>query len=255
MIDLSDSHTHLEDYSPAELESLVGRAREEGVGRFITAGSTIESSRAAIRIAEAYPDIYAGVGIHPVEVSEAVTDEVLEELNRLATSSDKVMVISEPGLDYLKGKASRELQQQVFREHIRLAKEVRLPLIFHSREAYWDCLSILEEEHIYEVGAVMHYFVADLSIAKACLDLGVYISMARPLLNVPQLENVVRNIPMEFLLLETDSFPQPWRKNATEPAYVRRIAKRVAELRNMSLEEVAEQTTANLKRLVGSRLR
>ena len=255
MMDLSDSHTHLEDYSSSELYSLVGRAREEGVGRIITAGSTIESSKAAIRIAESYPDIYAGVGIHPMEVSEAITAETMEELKQMATSIEKVVVISEPGLDYLKGKASRELQQQVFREHIRLAKESKLPLIFHSREAYSDCLRILEEEHIYEVGAVMHYFVADLSIAQACIDMGIYISMARPLLNMPALENVVRNIPMEYLVLETDSFPQPWRKNATEPAYVRRVAKRVAELKNISLQEVANETTANLKRLVGPKLR
>ena len=254
LTDLSDSHTHLEEYSPEELPQVIQRAREAGVGRIITAGSTIESSRAAIGIAESHQNIYAGVGIHPMEVTEALTDETMHQLRRLATSSDKVLVVSEPGLDYLKGKAPKELQQQMFREHIRLARELQLAVIFHCREAYWDCLRILREEHAYEVGAVMHYFVGDQRIAEASIDLGIYISLATPILYLPHLQKIAQNIPMEYMVLETDSFPQPWKKSPLEPAQVRQVAEKVAELRGLSLEEVAAQTTANLKNLVGPRL-
>ncbi|MFQ5873824.1 MAG: TatD family hydrolase, partial [Dehalococcoidia bacterium] len=238
-----------------ELEGVVRRAREAGVGRIITVGSTVESSQAAIRIAETYPDIYAGVGIHPMEVSEAVTDETMEELKQMAASSDRVVVISEPGLDYQKGKAPRELQQQVFRNHIRLSRELGLPTIFHSRDAYWDCLRILKEEHAYEAGAVMHYFVADLRIAEECIDMGIYVSFSKTLLSLPHLHEVAQKIPIEYMVLETDSSPQPWKKNPPEPAHVRRVAQKLAELKGLTLEEVAAQTTANLKYLVGPKLR
>ena len=252
---LSDSHTHLEDYSPEELKCLVQRARDAGVGRIITAGTTIESSAAAVRIAESYPDVYAGVGIHPQEASQAVGDETYEGLRQLAMSSDKVVTISEPGLDYLKSKAPKKFQQQVFREQIRLAKDLRLPVIFHSREAYWDCLRILKEEHVYQIGAVMHYFVADHRIAEECVDMGIYISFSRTLLTLPHLHKVAQSIPMEYMVLETDSFPQPWKKRPLEPAQVRQVAQKVAELRGITLEEVAEITTSNLKYLVGPKLR
>lgn len=254
-IDLSDSHTHLEDYGP-ELPAIVQRARDAGVGRIITAGSSLQSSRAAIRIAESYPDVYAGVGIHPHEVSEAITDETFQELARLARSSDRVVVVSEPGLDYFKSKAPRELQQRVFRQHLRLARDLELPVIFHSRDAYWDCLRILKEEQVYQVGAVMHYFVADQRIAEECVDMGVYISFSKTLLSLPHLHQVARTIPLEYIVVETDSFPQPWKKkNPLEPAQVRRVAEKIAELRGITLEEVAAKTTANLKYLVGPRLR
>ncbi|MFQ5933358.1 MAG: TatD family hydrolase, partial [Dehalococcoidia bacterium] len=150
MLNLSDSHTHLDDYPSEELEEVIRRAREAGVGRIITAGTTVDSSRAAISIAEVYPDVYVGVGIHPMEVDGAIGDKTMEELKQMASSSERVVVVSEPGLDYLKGKAPRERQQQVFRQHIRLARELKLPVIFHSRDAYWDCLRILKEEHAYE---------------------------------------------------------------------------------------------------------
>ena len=256
MSNLSDSHTHLDDYPSEQLEAVVLRAREAGVERIITAGTTIESSRACIRIAEAYPDIYAGVGIHPMSVDESITDETLEQLKQMALASSRVVVVSEPGLDYLKGKAPRELQQQVFRDHIRLAKELKMPIVFHSRDAYWDCLRILKEEHVYEIGAIMHYFVADQRIADECIDMGIYVSFSKTLLSIPHLPDVARRTPMEYMVLETDSFPQPWKKrNPLEPAQVIRVAQKVAEVRGISVEEVAEVTTANLKYVVGPKLR
>ena len=123
MLDLSDSHTHLEDYGD-QLPQVVQRARDVGVRRIITAGSSLESSRAAVRIAEDYPDIYAGVGIHPHAAHLNITEETFEQLAGLARSSEKVLMVCEPGLDYFKSKAPRELQQDVFRRHLRLAREL-----------------------------------------------------------------------------------------------------------------------------------
>ena len=254
MLDLSDSHTHLEDYGP-QLPDVVRRARDVGVRRIVTAGSSLESSKAAVRIAEEYPDIYAGVGIHPHAAHLNVTEETFEELGRLAESSEKVVMICEPGLDYFKSKAPREVQQDVFRRHLRLARELGLPVVFHSREAYWDCLRILKEERVYEVGAVMHYFVADERIAEECIDMGIYVSFSKTLLSLPHLHPIVRSLPLEYIVIETDSFPQPWKKkNPLEPAQLLRVAEKVAELRGMTMEEVASRTTANLKYVVGPKL-
>ena len=254
MLDLSDSHTHLEDYGD-RLPDVVQRARDVGVRRIITAGSSLESSRAAVRIANEYPDIYAGVGIHPHAAHLNVTEETFEQLAGLAQSSEKVLMVCEPGLDYFKSKAPKELQQHVFRRHLRLARELQLPVVFHSREAYWDCLRILKEERVYEVGAIMHYFVADQRIAEECIDMGIYVSFSKTLLALPHLHPIAAALPMEYMVIETDSFPQPWKKkNPLEPAQLIRVAEKVAELRGITVEEVAAQTTANLKYVLGPKL-
>ena len=254
MLDLSDSHTHLEDYGP-QLPGVVRRARDAGVKRIITAGSSIESSRAAVGIAEEYPDIYAGVGIHPHAAHLNVTEDTFEELAALANASEKVLMICEPGLDYFKSKAPRNVQQDVFRRHIRLARSLQLPVVFHSREAYWDCLRILKEERVYEVGAIMHYFVADQRIAEECVDMGIHVSFSKTLLSLPHLHPIAASLPLEYMVIETDSFPQPWKKkNPLEPAQLLRVAEKIAELRGVSVEEVARRTTANLKYVLGPKL-
>ena len=200
--------------------------------------------------------MYAGIGIHPHNSHESVTDDTFNNLAELAASSNKVVAVSEPGLDYLKSKASKEVQHQVFRQHLRLARHLNLPVIFHSRDAYWDSLRILKEEKVYEVGAIMHYFVADQRIAEECINMGIYISFSKTLLALPHLHRLARDLPLEYLIIETDSFPQPWKKrNPLEPAEVLKVATKIAELRDLSLEEVANQTTANLKYVIGPKLR
>ena len=254
MLDLSDSHTHLEDYGP-QLPEVVQRARDVGVRRIITAGSSLESSKAAVRIAEEYPDIYAGVGIHPHAAHLNITEATFDELRSLAKSSEKVVMICEPGLDYFKSKAPREVQQDVFRQHLRMARDLSLPVVFHSREAYWDCLRILKEERVYEVGGIMHYFVADQRIAEECMDMGIYVSFSKTILSLHHLHPIAKSLPIEYMVIETDSFPQPWRKkNPLEPAQLLRVAEKIAELRGITVEEVASHTTANLKYVVGPKL-
>ena len=182
----------------------------------------MESSRAAVSIAEEYPDIYAGVGIHPHAAHLNVTEETFEELAGLAKSSEKVLMICEPGLDYFKSKAPRELQQDVFRRHLRLARELGLPVVFHSREAYWDCLRILKEENVYEVGAIMHYFVADQRIAEECIDMGIYVSFSKT--SEPSPPPPDSRSTLDTCYGATPS-PSPGEKNPLEPAQLIRVAR------------------------------
>ena len=196
---------------------------------------------------------FAGVGIHPMRVDGPVDEGVYSTLRDLATSVPKVVCISEIGLDFLPESPDRDLQYQAFREQIRLAKELRLPIIFHSRESHLEVLRTLREERGYEVGGVMHYFQADNATAKEAIDSGFLISLARPLLRLSELQEVARELPLESIVLETDAAPQPFKKyrhNWTEPRHVKDVAAKLAELKGLTVEEVAEVTTGNLIRLL-----
>ena len=254
-IDLSDSHTHLEDYGP-ELPAIVQRARDAGVGRIITAGSSVQSSRAAIRIAESYPDVYAGVGIHPMQAHDPVDEATFEELEALAKDSSKVVCISEVGLDFLPSSPDHAIQYQVFREHIRLARSLKLPIIFHSRESHPQVFQTLREEGADEVGGVMHYFQGDEATARQAIDGGFFISLARPLLRLPELQETAKAIPLENIVLETDAAPQPFkakRESWTEPRHLHAIVRKLAELQRKPVEEVEDAVLRNVERLLGAR--
>ena len=251
---LGDCHTHLDKYAPAEMPEILDRAREAGVGCIISAGTTVESTRSCIRMAEQYDMMFAGVGIHPMEASEPVTDEVYQTLEALAKSSPKVVCISEVGLDFLPASPNHEVQYQVFRQHIRLAKNLKLPIIFHSRESHPEVFQTLREEQAGDVGGVMHYFQADEATAREAIDCGFFISLARPLLRLPELEAVATVIPLENIVLETDAAPQPFKKyrhNWTEPRHVQAVAQRLADLKGITLEEVTQVTSQNLANLLG----
>ena len=251
---LGDCHTHLDKYAPNEMPEILERAREAGVGCIVAAGTTLDSTRACIGMADQYDLMYAGVGIHPMEAFEPVTDEVYQTLETLAQSSPKVVCISEVGLDFLPASPDREIQYQVFRRHIQLAKSLKLPIIFHSRESHPEVFQTLREEHAGDVGGVMHYFQADEATAREAIDCGFFISLARPLLRLPELEEVATIIPLENIVLETDAAPQPFKKyrhNWTEPRHVRAVAQRLADLKGISLEEVTQVTSQNLATLLG----
>ena len=250
---LNDSHTHLDEYPSAEIPEILDRAREGGVGLIVCAGTTVESSRACVGLARGYDIFVAGVGIHPMEARGPVDENVYASLRSLAAGSPDVVCISEVGLDYLPESPPRDVQDQVFRAQIRLAMELKLPVIFHSRESHPEVLRTLREEHAGEVGGVMHYFQADAATAKEAIDSGFYVSLARPLLRLPELQDVARDIPLESIVLETDAAPQPfkkYRRNWTEPRHVRDVAEKLAELKGITVEEVAQVTTANLVRVL-----
>ena len=254
---LADCHTHLDQYAAEEIPAILERAQAAGVGLVIAAGSTLDSSRACVALAQQHPIVYAGVGMHPMDLSGPVDETTYAELARLASpaSCGKVMVISEVGLDYMEGCPPRQLQEQVFRAHIRLALELELPIVFHTREAAEDTLRLLREEGAQRVGGAWHYFQGEETLAQEAMDMGFFISLAKPLLRLPQLQEVASRLPLDRIVLETDAYPQPWKRrrtNWTEPKDVRAVAEKLAELRGISLEEVASATTANLSRMLGS---
>ena len=177
------------------------------------------------------------------------------ELERMARLP-KVVCISEVGLDYLPESPDHSVQDQVFRQHIRLAKSLNLPIIFHSREAHSACFQVLREEQAGDVGGAMHYFQADEATAREAIDCGFYISLARPLTRLAEVQEAARAIPLENIVLETDAFPQPFKKyrhNWTEPRHVAEVAQCLAEVKGVTVAEVAEVTTANLRKMLNRR--
>ena len=251
---LGDCHTHLDHYAPDEMPGILERAQDAGVGFAVCAGTTLDSTRACIRLSQEHDMLYAGVGIHPMRADQLMNEETYRELEDLAKGSAKVVCISEVGLDFLPTSPDHDIQYQVFREQIRLARSLKLPIIFHSRESHSQVFQTLREEHAGEVGGVMHYFQADEATAREAIDCGFFISLARPLLRLPELQEVAKKIPLENIILETDSAPQPFKKyrtNWTEPRHVQTVAQQLAELKGVTLEEVAEVTTGNLTGLLG----
>ena len=251
---LDDSHTHLDQYPTSEIPEILERADQAQVGLIICAGTTVDSSEACIGLARGYKPCYAGVGIHPMDITRPVDDEVYGKLRSLAASEHKVVCISEIGLDFQPTSPDRSLQDQAFRQQIRLAKELGLPIIFHSRESHPEVLRTLKEEGAHQVRGVMHYFQGDEATAKEAIDLGFFISLARPLLRLPELQEVAAGLPLENIVLETDAAPQPFKKhrhNWTEPRHVNEVATKLAELKGIPVEEVATTTTANLTGLLG----
>jgi len=250
---LGDCHTHLDQYPLAEMPEILDRARDSGVAFAVCAGTTLQSTQNCIDLAEMHEPLYAGVGIHPMEANDPVDEKVYAELERMAKSSSKVVCISEVGLDYLPESPDHDTQDQVFRQHIRLARSLKLPIIFHSRESHPAVFKVLREENADEVGGAMHYFQGDEETAREAIDCGFYISLARPLIRLPELQEVAKIIPLENIVLETDAAPQPFKKyrtNWTEPRHVQSVAQTLAEIKGIPVEEVARATTGNLARML-----
>lgn len=222
----------------------------------ITAGTTIKSSERAVYLAKRFPDVFAGVGIHPMDLTGPVDEHLYKTLRRTALSSEKVVVISEVGLDFIRGSTDRKTQIQALREQIRLAKDLGLPVVFHSREAHHDVLRVLREERAGDLGGAMHYFQGDTVTAEAVIELGFYVSLARPVLHLPQLQQVAKDISLKYIVLETDAFPQPFKKkreNWTEPRHVADIGAKLAELKGITVEEVRKVTAMNSLRMLGEK--
>ncbi len=250
---LCDSHTHLDLFPREALGPMLERARAAGVGIIITVGTTLESSALAVGLAHTDDILCAGVGIHPMDMTTPFTDSDYAALRELAMTGPRVVAISETGLDFLDRAPDRSWQDHAFREQIRLARELAKPVIFHARAAYEVILEVLRAEKASEVGAIWHYFQGDERKAREAIDMGFLVSLAKPLLRLPSLQEAVRHIPLESMVLETDCYPEPRAKPArqTEPAHVRMVAEKIAELKGVTFDEVAETTTANLKRVLG----
>lgn len=253
---LIDCHTHLDPFPDSEVRSILERAKNAGVGLVITAGTTLDTSARAVELSASFPGLFAGVGIHPMDLHGPVDENTYARLFELAASTEKVLVISEVGLDFMEGTPDRAVQYQAFREQIRLARELDLPIVFHSREAHPDTLRVLREERGYDVGGIMHYFQADLETARQAIDLGFHISLARPLLRLPALQKVAAALPLSSIVLETDATPQPFkskRASWTEPRHVRDVAGMLAKLQKRPVEEIEAVTSRNVLGILNKR--
>ncbi len=228
----------------------MARAEASGVTKIIEVGIDLESNKEAIALATRYPQVYAAVGVHPHEAGK-VTQESWAELRSLA-SQPGVVAIGETGLDYYRRRSPREKQKKALKKQLALARELRKPVILHDREAHDDLLAMVEEHGEGLVG-VFHCFSGDLAMAEECLEIGFYISIAGPVTyrGAYRLRELARTLPLERLLLETDSpFLSPY-GGRNEPANVRAVAQRIAEVREVSWEEVARTTTENAAFLFG----
>ena len=253
---LVDGHTHIDQFAPEEIPLLLGRARQANVGLIVSAGTTLDSCHRIQKLTEIHPIVHAGVGLHPADLTGWVDDDTVAEL-RLLASHPKTIEWSETGLDFMPNSPPRDLQHDAFRKQIRLAREYGLPLVIHSREADDDTLRLLNEEGASEVGGAWHYFQGDLRLAERVLSLGFYISLAKPLLRIPELQAAVEQLPLSRIVIETDSYAQPFKKNPirrTEPWHLPQVAEKLAELQRTDVETVAATTTANYLRMLGGRI-
>ena len=248
-----DSHCHLDfdDYHGRIPEILEAMAAAE-VTHALCVAVTLHEFPNVLALADAHPNLFASVGVHP-DYPDAGTVTV-DELVRLAATHPKIVAIGETGLDYYRLTGDLEWQRERFRAHIRAGRETGLPLIIHTRAAAEDTIRIMREEHAERVGGVMHCFTESVEVARAALDLGFYISFSGIITfkSAEPLREVVRQVPMDHLLIETDSpylAPVPHRGKTNQPAWVRAVAGQVAALKNIDLQQVGTITSSNYFKL------
>lgn len=247
---LVDSHCHLDlilERTPEDTaEAIVARAMSHGVRFFLNVCVSIAEFPTILATAERFSQVAASVGLHPNAQDEEVDADTLLTLANHA----KVVAIGETGLDYFRTQGEVAWQQERLRTHIAVAKQVKKPLIIHTRAASKDTIAILRAEQAHEAGGVMHCFSEDLAFAKQALDLGFYISFSGNLTfkNATAIQEVAKTIPLERILLETDApylAPMPLRGKINEPSFIQHTARFLAQLRHISDEVVASTTTAN----------
>ena len=253
---LIDSHCHLDYFTaPGEQADVVARAMAAGVAEMVTIGVTFEQSRQAIEIAENFDNVWACAGVHPNHAADVLPITTPEALAELATHP-KVIGIGESGLDYFYDKAPKDIQAANFRANIRAAQISGLPLCIHARDADDDIASLLREETA-SGGAfpfLLHCFSSTRALAEAALELGGYLSFSGMLTfpKAPEIRDIARDVPLERLLVETDSpylAPVPFRGKRNEPAYTAYTAATLAELKGLAPEELAALTTRNFRTL------
>lgn len=248
---LYNTHSHVDTNRQfeADREQVIERAQAMGVSRLMVIGYNRTAIPISLQFADRYDWVYAAVGIHPTDALE--WSDAAESQVREAAKHPRVRAIGEIGLDYYwKDRAPFEHQREVFRQQIRLAREVKLPIVIHDRDAHEDVVRILEEEHADEVGGIMHCFAGDWGIAERCLALNFSLGFGGTVTYKSNVvgQEVVQHMPLDRLVLETDDpylAPVPFRGKRNEPGYVRHVAEFIAQLRGLSLEDVAAVTHAN----------
>lgn len=244
-----DSHSHLQDEKYTNVKEIIENAQKSGVDKIVCSSSSLKASKKAVEIANTFENVYATVGIHPEEAGEW-SEQTKAEIENLA-KEHKVVAIGETGLDYYYEFCSREQQKFAFEEQIKLAAKLKLPLVVHTRDASGDTMQILRENLKYlQNGVVIHCFSMSVEILKEVLSYGFYISLGGAITfkNARGLLDIVREVDINRLMLETDCpymAPEPFRGTINEPKNVEYVARKIAELKNLSEEEVKKITTKN----------
>jgi len=252
---LIDTHAHLYlDRFAEDRAAVLQRARDAGVETIVLPAIDVPSIRQAVNLCEAHDGLYAMTGLHPSETDEA-TEADLEAVKEWC-SHPSVVAVGESGLDYYWDRSFDDEQHAFFRRHIRLAMEVDLPLVIHNREATEDILAILEEEHVRadapeRMRGILHCYVDPPEVAERAWNLGFFVGVGGIMtFSNSKVDRYVEDVPLEHMVIETDSpylAPEPHRGDRNEPAYVRHVAERLAEVKDVPVEQVAEVTTRNAR--------
>lgn len=248
-----DTHCHLDMIAADnDIGLTVSQAAASGVTPIITVGIDLTSSKKAIQMAGQFDSVYATVGIHPHNV-QGLTDDTYAELEKFCRAP-KVVAYGEIGLDYVKQYAPRRTQREHYARQVDLARKMKLPLVIHDREAHDDIIDILERKAPFDAGGVMHCFSGDWHFARKLLSLGFLISLPGVVTfkKATIMQEVARKTPLDKLLLETDApflTPEPWRGKKNIPVYVLHTAQKIADLRGITLEELARATTENARKI------
>ena len=252
---LVDSHCHLDrlklDKYDGDLRRAIQAALDNGIGQMLCVGTSVDNRHDVVAIAEEYPQVLASVGVHPLDVEKGLAsiDDLLSW-----SQHPKVVALGETGLDYYYSQEQKQTQQQSFILHLQAAAQAKLPVIVHTREARADTIALLREYADPACAGVLHCFTESWEMAQQALDLNFYISLSGIVTfnNAADLREIAKKIPLDRLLVETDSpylAPVPYRGKPNEPAFVRKVAEFIADLRGISYDELAQATGANFHRL------
>lgn len=250
---LVDSHAHLEmPEFGKDLDQVLQRAEKAGVSLIFTVGTEKKDWRRTLEIAHSHPGVYAVLGIHPHNAKE-MGDDPYGELSELCQDK-KVRALGEIGLDFFRNLSPPRVQVERFREQIALARGLHLPIVVHDREAHEETLEILRSERASDCGGIIHCFSGDEKMARTAIEMGFYISIPGTITfkSADPFREIVRKLPLESLLVETDApflAPTPFRGKRNEPSYVKLVAEKLAEVKKVPFEKVAEVTTANALRV------
>lgn len=255
-MELFDSHAHLDDEKfDVDRERVIQEIREAGVTKLISAGYSLEGSKKARELAEKYDFIYATAGISPNDIPQTESELwiMLEQIKEIAKQSKKVRAIGEIGLDYYWNQDNKELQKLAFKKQIELANELSLPIVIHTREAVMDTIEILKQNEVALKG-IFHCCPLNRELVKEALKLKFYISFAGPVTfkNAKNADEIIAMVPNERMLIETDSpylSPEPLRGRRNDSRNVKYIAQKIAEVKNIAVEEVAKITYQNAEEI------
>lgn len=250
-----DTHVHLNaDQYEEDLQEVIDRALEARVEKMVVIGFDRKTINRTMQLIEQYDFVYGVIGWHPVDAIDC-TQQDLDWIEELA-AHPKIVGIGETGLDYYWDKSPKEVQQALFRKQIQLAQKLGLPIIIHNRDATGDVVQILREENAASIGGVMHCFSGSVETARECIAMNFMISLGGPVTfkNARLPKEVATEIPLEHLMIETDApylAPHPHRGKRNEPSFVPLVAEEIARLKGLTIEEIAQATTANAKKFFG----